>query len=72
VSYTERKAVERRDRPLSVPNGGAPQRPAMVSPAKPQQEAAAPEGPRFAPGSVVGFSLGTPCFGWLPSFVMHL
>ena len=55
ASYTARKAAERRERPNSVPNGGPPQRPAVASPAKLQEQQ---EGVRFAPGTVVAFSLG--------------
>ncbi len=68
ASYTERKAAERRDRPNSVPNGGPPPRPAVLSPSKPQEQQQQ-EGVRFAPGTVVAFSLGAcvvaavACFG---------
>lgn len=56
ASYTERKAAERRDRPNSVLNGGPPPRPAVLSSSKPQEQQQ--EGVRFAPGTVVAFSLG--------------
>ena len=59
ASYTERKAAERRERPNSVPNGGPSPRPAVVSPSKPQEQQQ--EGVRFAPGTVVAFSLGALC-----------